>query len=72
MFTSTRAPIVNFRHERRPEIQRLAAAKGLTLSEFLRGLVDHELSQTAKIDNGAGSIRQDSPRAVVQPTPAAP
>lgn len=72
MFTSSRAPIVNFRHERRPEIQRLAAARGLTLSEFLRGLVDRELSQTAKIDNGAGVTRQDAPRAVVQPTPAAP
>ncbi len=73
MFTPTRAPIVNFRHERRPEIQRLAASKGLTLSEFLRGLVDRELSQTTKIDTGAGLTRQDASRAVVQPTtPAAP
>lgn len=63
MFTSSRAPIVNFRHERRPEIQRLAAARGLTLSEFLRGLVDNELNRAAKIDTGAGIVRQDSPRA---------
>lgn len=63
MFTSSRAPIVNFRHERRPEIQRLAASKGLTLSEFLRGLVDNELNRAAKIDTGAGLTRQDASRA---------
>lgn len=48
-------PIVNFRHERRPEIQRLATSKGMTLSEFLRGLVDRELNQAVKAMNDTGA-----------------